>query len=339
MQTIKTTYTLNYLKIYIWQILSILLNLASLFIVLPSISSNKEIYGIYSVCISLTIFLSYADLGFINAGAKYASEYYARQNFLKEKQIVGFVTFILFVFILVFSGIVGAFALKPDWMFNNLKSDDVTIASELLGILAVFAPAVVMQRILQMIFSIRLEDYILQIVLIITNVLKILSVFIFFDKNKYNIGGYFLCYQLLSLAGLIIAGIIAEKKYSISFFSLRKHFAFSREIYSETKKLAFGTLFLTIAWIFFYELDPYVLARITDPSTVAIYAVGLTLLSFYRSIFGALFNPFSIRFNHLIGINDTSSLKSLYSMVIVVMLPLVLFSILSLFIVIKTFIF
>src|SRR5581483_1187093 len=81
------------------------------------------------------------------------------------------------------------------------------------------------------------------------------------------------------------------------------------------------------------------LAKITDPSTVAVYAVGLTLLSFYRSIFGALFNPFNARFNHLIGLNDYSSLKGLYSTIIIIMLLFISFSIIGLFIAAKPFIY
>jgi O-antigen/teichoic acid export membrane protein len=336
---IKTNYTLNYLKIYIWQILSIVLNLGALFIVLPSIAKNKDLYGIYSVCISLTIFLSYADLGFVNAGTKYAAEFYAMQDRLKEKRIIGFAAFILFIFILIFSFIVGAIAIRPEWMFNDIKQEDAKVATYLLGTLALFAPITVFQRTLQMIFSIRLEDYILQIALIIANALKIVSVFFFFNEQTYNITGYFLCYQLLSLLALLIAGIIAQKKYDISFFGLSKYFKFSKEIYTQTRKLAFGSLFVTISWILFYELDPYVLARLTGPATLAVYAVGLTLLSFYRSIFGALFSPFVARFNHLIGLNDYSSLKSLYSTIMVVMLPFIFFSITALFFVARPFIF
>ena len=96
------------------------------------------------------------------------------------------------------------------------------------------------------------------------------------------------------------------------------------------KKLAFSSLFITGSWILFYELDPYVLAKLTTPETVAVYAVGLTLLSFYRSIFGALFNPFTARFNHLIGLNDEVSLRGLYSTVIIVLLPIVVFAIVPL---------
>lgn len=68
------SYSLKYLKIYIWQAISFVLSFVSLFIVVPSLSSMPGVYGVYSLCVGMTIFLSYADLGFINAGTKFASE-------------------------------------------------------------------------------------------------------------------------------------------------------------------------------------------------------------------------------------------------------------------------
>ena len=96
----QKSYTKNYLKIYVTQFLSIVINLSSLIIVIPYLTSNPQVYGIYSLCVSLLIFLSYADLGFMSAGYKYASEYYAQNNQKEELEVVGFVSFILLVLLM-----------------------------------------------------------------------------------------------------------------------------------------------------------------------------------------------------------------------------------------------
>ena len=323
--TIKKSYTLNYVKIYVLNISAIILNVCSLFVVLPVISNNQELYGIYSICISLNVFFSYADLGFISAGMKYASEDYAKQNYTEEKKIIGFVGFILLLFVIVFSLSILAIAYKPQWLFSNLKEGvNQFVASKLLLTLALFAPVVILQRVLQMIYSIRLEDFIFQSINIVANLLKISSVFYFFRNEKYDLVGYFFFNQVVTVIGILVASIVAEKRYKSSLFSLIPHMRFSRTVYLKTKTLALSTFLLSLSWIVYYELDAYVLAKISTPTIVALYAVGLMLLSFVRSLFGAIFNPFTARFNHLIGLNDWSTLKSLYNRVIVVMLPLTL---------------
>lgn len=94
---IKDTYWKNYIKIYVSQTISIILGFVSLFIVVPYLSSNTEIYGIYSICISITVFFSYADLGFLSAGNKYASEFYIRNEKKEEIAYIASSHFILFI--------------------------------------------------------------------------------------------------------------------------------------------------------------------------------------------------------------------------------------------------
>ena len=82
---LQKSYTKNYFRIYTAQLFAVIFNVLSLVIVIPLFLIIREIYGIYSLCISFTIFLSYADLGFLNAGYKYASEYYAKND--KQKKL------------------------------------------------------------------------------------------------------------------------------------------------------------------------------------------------------------------------------------------------------------
>ena len=72
--------TKNYINIYFWRSISIISGFLSLLIVVPHLSNNQELYGIYAFCISFSMYLTYADIGFLGAGQKYAAEEFAKGN-------------------------------------------------------------------------------------------------------------------------------------------------------------------------------------------------------------------------------------------------------------------
>lgn len=327
---LKKSYLANYFKIYLWQGLSLVLNFLSMLIVLPYLTKNPSIYGIYTVCASISIFLAYADIGFIGAGQKYAAEHFARGEMKGEIEVIGFTSFVLLIFLILFS--VGFFLLSlyPDFLIKNLKpGKEFSVASSLFFILGLFTPVTLLQRLLQMIFGIRLEDYIVQRIYIIGSLFKISSVLWFFRNDQYNIVGYFLFVQVVNLLSASIALLIAKKLYAYDFKRLLMAMRFNSAVFSRTKSLAFTSLYLTIAWISYYELDPIIIGKFIGVSQVALYAIGLTLLSFFRTIFGILFSPINARFNHFIGINDLSGLKSFYLHVTTILTPLVIIPILT----------
>ena len=92
-------YTKNYVYTYLWQAIALILHLSSMLIVIPLISEDKFIYGIYSICISTSIFLNYADLGFVSAGIKYAGESFAKKQYEQEIKYYGFSSFVLFILV------------------------------------------------------------------------------------------------------------------------------------------------------------------------------------------------------------------------------------------------
>lgn len=337
--SIKKSFAVNYLKIYFWQGLSILLGFLSMFIVTPFLSGDRSVFGIYSVCISVSIFLAYADLGFLGSGQKYAAEEYARGNLEEERRIVGFSGFILLVFVLVCSAVFFYLSYFPSILITNLSSDEKKIASSLLFVLAFFAPVTVLQRITQMIYSIRIEDFIYQRISICGNIVRIISTFYFFRQGHYDIVAYFTFIQITNIIVVVIMLILANRRYAYSILNLFKSIRFDVKIFTKTKSLAFSSLFLTFSWILYYECDNFVIGKLLGPEKIAIYAMGFTLMSFLRSILGTLFMPFSSRFNQYCGVNDIDGLKKSFSQVISFTLPLVVLFISTILILLKPLIF
>lgn len=327
----RDNFSKNYFKIYLWQFISIGLNFISMFIVVPYLTSNPAIYGIYTVCISISSFLVYADLGFVSAGQKYASEYFAKGNREEEIQILGFTNFILVVFLILLALIFFYLSFNPNILIKKLASEsELIIASQLLFILAIFTPITMLQKLSQMIFAIRLEDFIVQRANIIANLGKILSVLYFFRDDHYDIVGYFLFTQILNFLAILSVLIIAKKRFKYDILSLFSSIKFNHAIFNKTKGLAITSVFSLISWILYYELDPAAIGKLIGAKEVAIFAIGLTIMSFFRSILGTIFSPFSVRFNHFIGANDPDGLKELCFTVTKVTAPIIILPIVTL---------
>ncbi len=325
------SYTKNYLKIYFWQGISLVLSFLSMFVVIPYLTADPNIYGIYTVCLSISIFLSYADLGFLSAGQKYAAEYYIREEKNEEIKVIGFTGLILLVFLLLLSVLFTYLSFNPTLLVKNLAVESgYSVASSLLLILALFTPVTLFQRIAQMIFSIRIEDFIIQRSNIVASILKIISVLWFFRDGEYDIVGYFLFTQVINLIAILVNFIIARVRYNYDFKALFKAFYFDVEVYNKIKKVAFTSLFVTVSWVLYYELDPLVISKVLGANQVAVYAIGLTVLSFFRSILGIMFSPFNARFNYFVGNNDEEGLKNFFIQIVTTFAPFVVLPIIAL---------
>lgn len=326
----QQSFTKNYIYIYLFQFLSILLGFASMFVVVPSLSANPNIYGIYAVCTSIMVFLSYADLGFLGAGTKFAAEYYAREERDKELEVVGFSHFILLVIVCLISLVFLVISFHPSWLIKDIPPGKETeVAHALLLILALFSPTIVLQRMVQMLFNIRLQDYKVQRVIIVGNLIKIASVFVFFSNGRYDIVGYYLTFNLINVVVVVVNLLQARQQLNIRFIEILKNIRFNRTVFSQVNKLAYSTMIGTILWVVFYELDSIVIGRLLGASAVASYAIGLTMLGFLRSLLGVFFAPFSARFNHLVGLKQEEQLKRFYYFVLQIMFFVVVIPIMA----------
>jgi O-antigen/teichoic acid export membrane protein len=327
---VQKSFSLNYLKIYLWQGLAMAMNIGSMVIVTPKLASSPGIYGIYALCIGATIFLQYADIGFVGAAHKYASESYARKDMAGEIRVIGFATFILLMFVIAYVVCISFFSFQPALLIKNLHDHaELRIASQLLIILAAFAPVTIMQRFLQLVFGVRVEDYIYQRLSLVSGVVRIASVYYFFAPGHYDIVGYFFLYQSVSLLLLIASILIAKRRYAYDFPLLFRSIRFSRPEYLRMKNLAFSSLYTTLIWVVFFELDLFAIGKLLGPKMVAMYALGFTLLGVLRGLFGTLYSPFTARFNHFRGLGLEEELKAFFLRIIVITMPFVVFPILS----------
>lgn len=318
----EKAFSQNYIKIYFWKILRIVSGILSMMIIIPYISSDKDIYGIYVICTSLTILLQYSDIGFMDAGLKYASEFVAKKDMSSEIRILSFVNFIMFILIMVFIISMIILAYHPNLLINNLLNENHQIAKHLLLILALSSPIILLQRFCQSIFTIRIQDYIYHQIDLVFNILKIGAVFFFFRSGHYEITQYYFFIQVLNLLAVIVFIYVIKRLFLYDFKLVIQSFKFSRAMFEKTKKLAYSSMFMTISWILFFQMDALLIAKFFNSSTTAIYSIGLYFLTFSSSIINTIYYPFLIRFNHFISENDNDRLFDVFYRLIKLAVPL-----------------
>ena len=316
-------YSKNYIKIYFWKIISIFSGFLSFLIVIPHLSNDVELYGIYSFCISFSLYLSYADIGFLNAGQKYASEAFAKGNRKEEVDMLGFTGAILLLMITPFSIAMIYFSFNPELIVSGLSSEGIKICSKIFLILGLVLPIqIIIQRLVQSILIIRIKDYISLRIDVLFNLVKIASVYYFFTTNKYLIVEYYLFISLITILSSFIILIIIRKREKYDFLALFKAIKLNKLQFDISKKLAYSSLFLTVAWAIYYELDLILIGKWYGPEQVAIYAIGFTFLNFLRSLWNSVFSPFAQRFNHFVGLKNEVELKKLIIRMIDYTMPL-----------------
>lgn len=329
----------KYINIYIWQAISILFNFASVFVVTPFISSQPNLYGIYSIIIAAYLFISYADFGFLSAGIKYASECFAQNNQEDEIEVLGFAGFIFLIFALIYALGIFAISFNPSILVKGISNSiEIEVARKMLLILSFSCPVLVFQRIIQIIFGIRLQDFIFQRILILSNFIKLISSFYFFSNGRYLIVEYFFFSQICTFFAVILGFYYIKKNINYNLSKFFKAFHYSRRMFLKTNKLAFTSIFLTICWILYYELDTFAIAKIFGAKSVAIYAIGLTIITYFRTLFGIIFTPFIARFNHFVGLKDKAGLQIFFFKVIIIFLPLTVFPVITIFFTVNNFI-
>lgn len=318
----KKSFISKFIRVFLWKLMGIGTGLISMFIVMPRLSHDTSSFGIYSLCLSFSMFLSYADIGFLSAGQKYASEAYARNDDMEELRLMGFVHFILGLFVLLFALLMFYFSLDVNTLVKTTDEQGKHLARQLLVILALFSPVFLLQRLAQSIFGIRIEDYYYQGVDFFYNLIKIGSSFYFFSDDKYDLIGYYFVFNICSLLSVLTCFYVIRRRYSYSFIHLLRSLRFSREIFNRIKPLAFSSMVVTLLWVLYFEMDLLIINRFFTVQDVAYYSVVFSLLNFIRSIYGTFFSPFLVRMNHHLGAGNKERAKSFIMEIILLTMPI-----------------
>ena len=174
-------------------------------IILPLISEDTTIYGIYVLCLSIISFLQYTDLGFLSAGQKYASEYLALNDMRNEIKIFSFVHFIMFIFIILGIILILFFSYNPHFVIPDLNEKSAPVASTLFFILAITSPFILLQRYALSVFTIRIQDDIYYKIDLGINILKIGCVYFYYQDNPISIIDFFWFIQSLNVLTVLIS--------------------------------------------------------------------------------------------------------------------------------------
>jgi O-antigen/teichoic acid export membrane protein len=318
------SYINKFFKIYFWEIVSFFFRFLSLAIVIPFLSKRPSIYGIYAICISLTIFLNYADLGFLKAIRKYATECYSRKENQKELKFHGFGAFILTINLtLIFFGFI-YISLNPDIIIKDINGEEVIIAKKLLLIQSISVFVLIPKKISECIFRIRLDNHLYKIIFMLSSILTISSTFYFFRDGEYNIVGYFIFYKVIELVFVIICLIVINYKYEISTIRIFKYIKFDNKIYKISSNLSYNSLYTLITWVLFYELDQLIIGRYYGSTSVASYSIGMTIPIIIRSVVGIMYTPINEKTNLLIGEGNQEKLKKLFKNILILYSPFTL---------------
>ena len=314
------------MQTYIWRCVSLVVNFLSFLVVVPYLSSNPQLYGIYTFCISFQLYLSYADIGFLSAGQKYAAEAFARGDRQEEINIFGFVAAVLLVMILPFSLLMIGMAINPDWAINGVLEENKPLVSTLFWILAIVTPIqMLLQRLVQSILTIRVKDFVAARVDVIGSVIKILSVFYFFTGGRYMLAEYFLFTNSVTIICAIIIIEIIKKKENYNIGALVKSVKFSKKYFDLMKRLSFTALGATVSWVICYELDPIIIGKVFSVNEVSLYAVCFTLINYVRHFLNIIYGPYAQRFNHFVALNQSNDLREMLFGIVKYTFPICLF--------------
>ncbi|WP_027383240.1 lipopolysaccharide biosynthesis protein [Epilithonimonas caeni] len=259
-------------------------------------------YGLYVLIGSLIAYLSLMDLGLNNTIIRFISKYRAEGDRAGEQNFLGtiFLVYIAISLLIVFIGVL--FYLNLDSFFSKSLSVEETDKAKVMFQILIFNMAITLPGGAFTAICNAYENFVWP---------RMVSII------KY-ISRAIIIVVILSLGGKAISIVITDTILNIIFITitilfvikkLRIKFAFE-EINKKSIKIIFNysiwIFLLAITSQFIWNAGQVILGTVTDTKTVAYYAVGVMLGSYYGAFSGAISSVFLPRATQM-SINNTKS--------------------------------
>lgn len=301
---------LNRLKdTYSWNFVSNILNFGSILFASSLLSTNLEIFGIFSLVFSIYFLIGYFDLGFTSASVKFYSEN-IKDNSKKQLEILGFIFFIFMILGILFASIFIIMA-NNNYLIRDLSNEALEVFKYLCYLSAVFSFSVAFKKIGDIHFTATVQTYIQHKAIAFASILKILAIYLFFIYLDYAVIKYFLFFLFVDfLVNLyLFIKVIGWKGLHVFF---RKYIKFQPDIYFKQKSLAYTTVVGSLVAITCFESD-VIIAELLNLENIFLISAVYFLSTPLKRFISILFVPLFPRMNHYYGTKKTASVKRLFS--------------------------
>ncbi|WP_312765418.1 oligosaccharide flippase family protein [Epilithonimonas sp.] len=259
-------------------------------------------YGLYVLIGSLIAYLSLMDLGLNNTIIRFISKYRAEGDRAGEQNFLGtiFLVYIAISLLIVFIGVLFYFNL--DRFFSKSLSVEQTDKAKIMFQILIFNMAITLPGGAFTAICNAYENFVWP---------RMVSII------KY-ISRAIIIVAILSFGGKAISIVITDTILNIIFITITIVFVFKKLHikfgFEEINKKSVKTIFSYSIWIFLlaitsqfiWNAGQVILGTVTDTKTVAYYAVGVMLGSYYGAFSGAISSVFLPRATQM-SINNTKS--------------------------------
>ena len=316
----------RYLLNYVMSGASYAADFLSLFVIVPKITGavSPQVYGTFCAIFGYTFMLSHADLGFTGAASKFACDEFVRGNQEKEIELLSAAAFLQFLGYVVVALILLAFAADPHIVISGLNQETAAIIRRLFILLAVFSLASIPNGILGAISGFRIEGYRLASWQLLSGMIGLASVFVIFGPGgSHSVVRYYLLTNLVSIGTTFLVGYHLLRKWNYPVRAFLRAFRFNKEALALLWPLARVSLFSSLAWIAYYEMDNVFIGKFISVQALAFYAIAASGMSFFRRLNVTLLGPYPPVYNRFYVNNDDAGMRSFYLSNVAVTAPFI----------------